>query len=222
MMKLNGRPALMLAVCGTVACMASAARGQVVINQSGATLLETFLKAPAASNDYFDVDGDGFARVFGTNDQLAPFALPPAPGFGQNLQHWIIQYRSVGSVNGFQELVDFGTTFVTTADNVEIFSSKASKSFHNRTQFIANQLPSNAIFNSANPGGAPVRRDHTALHTTHTSPARGACTERTTAPRPARLSGDHRGNQVPRARAAFGPGPRPGPALRPRLQRALG
>jgi len=170
MINLQGRPALLLAVCGTAACLAAGAKAQVVINQSGATLLENFLKAPAASNDYFDVDGDGFARVFSTNDQLAPFALPPAPGFGQNLQHWIIQYRAVGSVNGFQELVDFGTTFVTTADNVDIFSSKASKSFHNRTQFINNQVASNAIFNAGNPGGAPVRSDTTTLQATYDVP----------------------------------------------------
>ena len=147
----------LVAVCGLVAGiggLASVSLGQAVINQSGATLLENFLKAPAATNDYFDVDGNGIARALGTGtQQLAQFGLPP----GAPDQFWVIQYRAVGSVNGFQELVDFGRTFVTTADNVDIFSSRASKAFHNRTQYITNGASSNAIFNALNPGAAPVR-----------------------------------------------------------------
>jgi hypothetical protein len=153
-MKTTSKIRMIVAACGAVAGLAGSAQAQpYLINISGATLLENFLKAPASTNDYFDANGDGLARIFGDNQQLAPFGLPPGnPG-----QHWIVQYRAVGSVNGFQELIDFGRTYVTTEDNIEIFSDKASKSFHNRTQFIANGDPSNDIFNAGNPGGAPVR-----------------------------------------------------------------
>jgi hypothetical protein len=140
------------AACGAACGLAGMAQAQpYLINISGATLLENFLKAPASTNDYFDVDGNGIARIFGTNQQLAPFGLPPAG------QHWMVQYRSVGSVNGFQELIDFGRTYVTTSDNIDLFSSVAAKAFHNRTQYISNGLPSNDIFNAGNGGGAPVR-----------------------------------------------------------------
>lgn len=141
------------AACGAACGAAGLARAQpYLINISGATLLENFLKAPASTNDFFDVDGNGVGRVFGTNQQLAPFGLPLG-----DQQHWVVQYRSVGSVNGFQELIDFGRTFVTTGDNTDLFSSVAAKAFHNRTQYISNGLPSNDIFNAGNPGGAPVR-----------------------------------------------------------------
>ena len=153
-MKSNRRNQL-LAACGLVAGVGGIASAQsYLINQSGATLLENFLKAPAATNDYIDVDGDGVARIFGTNQQLAPFGLPPGSVAGQV---WIVQYRAVGSVNGFQELVDFGRSYVTTADGVDLKSANASKAFHNRLQYITNGASSNAIFNLGNGGGAPVR-----------------------------------------------------------------
>ncbi len=144
--------------CGLVGGTASIAAAQpYVINQPGATLLQNFLVAPAATNEYFDVDGDGVCPICPTVgvDQLAPFGLPPGvPG-----QHWIIQYWAVGSVNGFQNLVDYGRTFATGADCVELCSGTAALGFHNRVQYINAGAPSNPIFNAGNPLGAPVRTD---------------------------------------------------------------
>ncbi len=160
MKSVERRRLLEMAACGLVGGTASIAAAQpYVINQSGATLLQNFLVAPAATNEYFDVDGDGTCPICPVPnngpDQLAPFGLPPGiPG-----QFWIVQYRAVGSVNGFQELVDYGRNFATGPDLVEIFSTTAALAFHNRTGYINAGSPSNAIFNSGNPGGAPVRSD---------------------------------------------------------------
>ncbi len=166
---------LTLVALGLAGGLASVAQGQVVINASGATLLENFLKAPAATNDYFDVDGDGNAKKLGSlgADQLATLTYP---NFGtqtsddswnggsnaQSSRWWVLQYRAVGSVNGFQELVDFGSTFVTSADNVQINSNKATAAYHNRSQYITGQVLT-GIGNAGNPGGAPSVANTTTL-----------------------------------------------------------
>lgn len=173
-MKANKRIVALVAL-GLAGGLATVSQAQVVINQSGATLLENFLVAPAATNDYFDVDGDGNAKILLSPgaDQLAAFTFPnfgaqtvdDSWNGGANLQQsrwWIIQYRVVGSVNGFQEMVDFGSTFVTTPDNVEIFSAKASKAFHNRNQYVSGQAPQ-GIANTNNPGAAPAVSNTTSL-----------------------------------------------------------
>ncbi|MBL8765198.1 MAG: hypothetical protein JNM07_13110 [Phycisphaerae bacterium] len=166
------RIALMLAA-GTTACLATAANAQFVINETGATLLENYLKSNAATNDYWDVDGDGVARKFGTNDQLAPYTYDTigygAPISGAGGRWWALNLRLVGSVNGYQELVDYGTTFLTTADNVDLKSNRASKAFHNRRQYVTNQTITDAIGNSQNPGGLPICSNTTTLHATFTA-----------------------------------------------------
>lgn len=76
------------------------------INITGATLFRAFFEAPASTNDYIDVDGDGcfgFGKeeCFPNNvDQLAPPIIGNDPW-------WIVQHRSVGSVKGFEEFVTF-------------------------------------------------------------------------------------------------------------------
>ncbi len=74
-------------------------------NMSGATLFVNFGDAPASTNDFIDVDGDG---VFGfdpntfTVDQLAvPYNT------GGFTTHWLWTYRSVGSVEGFREFIEY-------------------------------------------------------------------------------------------------------------------
>ncbi|HLO40865.1 MAG TPA: hypothetical protein VK176_07565, partial [Phycisphaerales bacterium] len=164
-----------LAAMGLVGGLSTVSQGQVVINQSGATLLQNFLQAPAATNDYIDVDSDGNAKILGSSgaDQLAQFTFPnfgvqdadDSWNGGSNAQAsrwWVIQYRAVGSVNGLQELIDFGTTFVTTPDNVDIFSNKATNGRHNRTQYI-NAQALTGIGNASNPGGAPAVSNTTSL-----------------------------------------------------------
>ena len=74
-----------MAACGLVGGVGSLAYAQpYVINLSGSTAAQSFLTAPALTNDFFDVDGNGVARVFNTNDQLAPAGLPPSPRNGGN------------------------------------------------------------------------------------------------------------------------------------------
>lgn len=81
------------------------------VNITGATLFRAFFEAPASTNDFIDVNGDG---CFGfdadpqpgdpcfpnTVDQLAPSIQSATP-------YWIVQHRSVGSLKGFEEFVTF-------------------------------------------------------------------------------------------------------------------
>jgi hypothetical protein len=151
---------LMAGLAGSAVSLASA-QG-TVINISGATLLENLVKAPASTNDYLDVDGDGIAGIFLNGpDQLAPYdATPPFIAS----QHWIVQYRVVGSVNGFQELLDYGTSFVTSNGDPtsELSIIEASLAYNNGLLYI-NGGVGVGDYNPANPGGAPFRSDFTTL-----------------------------------------------------------
>jgi hypothetical protein len=121
-----------------------------VINISGASLLENYVRSSASTNDFIDVDGDGIAgscRNFiggvladqlatggpagfdgatetftdtngnGCYDAGEPFVDVNSNGFydGNRDQIWAVQYRVTGSVNGFNELIAFGSpnAFVT-------------------------------------------------------------------------------------------------------------
>ncbi|MCK6485539.1 MAG: hypothetical protein HUU22_16095 [Phycisphaerae bacterium] len=106
------------------------------VNISGATLFADFFEFPAAFNDHLNVDGDAYHRPGPCNDTVpdAGFydancdggrdrvdwltvdtvpgtpttGLPPVPVCGVPYTSYILfQYRSVGSVNGFREFVDF-------------------------------------------------------------------------------------------------------------------
>ncbi len=161
----NARSLALIAACGAAVPflgVAQSARAQTLINISGATLFESFFVAPASTNDYIDVDGNGVARIFSTNQQLAPGGLPPAPP-----AWWVVHYRETGSVAGLQELINMGNTFVTTGDTGQIPAITSSKSFLDRTQFITNGVSSNPIYNSANPGGCPVRSNPSTLLATY-------------------------------------------------------
>ncbi len=75
---------------------------------AGATLFVDFFRAPASTNDWNDVDLDGQAGNFSTFpfvDNLG--TLWPPNGIIST--HWMFQYRSVGSVNGFNEFVESQT-----------------------------------------------------------------------------------------------------------------
>ncbi|MBC7833924.1 MAG: hypothetical protein H7Y88_02350 [Phycisphaerales bacterium] len=163
----TNRVLMMLAACGTAAAFTSGANGQTVINLSGATLLENFFRAPASTNDYIDANGNCMARVYGSGvEQLAPGVLPPTPA----TDHWAVQYRSVGSVNGFQELVNYGQTFVTgDHDDAPLCFCVATSAYYNRIQYIATGAATGP-YNQGNPGGAPVRSDMTTLIATYEMP----------------------------------------------------
>lgn len=143
-----------------------------VINISGATLMENFIKAPASTNDFLDVDADG-NTVPAQIDNLAGFV--PSNPYNAALQ-WIVQYRVVGSVNGYQELLDFGVGCTGTVDTgitpqagnpaVQntppngLSSDVCQLAYVNSSLYISNGDPggaSSGLFNANNPGGLPVR-----------------------------------------------------------------
>ncbi len=165
-MKIGDSKLKLFVAMGLAGAAASLASAQgTVINISGATLLENLVKAPASTNDYLDVDGDGFAGIFSNGpDQLAPHDVQPPFPAGQ---HWTVQYRVVGSVNGFQELLDYGTTFVTTNGDPtsELSIIEASLAYNNSVLYI-NAGAGTGVYNPANPGGAPNRSDTTTLAAT--------------------------------------------------------
>ncbi|MDX2200014.1 MAG: hypothetical protein SF069_13720 [Phycisphaerae bacterium] len=79
---------------------------------AGATLFSDFFRAVASTNDFIDVDNDGCFGFDATPtppcgfvDQLAP-GLPPCNVTGC----WNFTYRSVGSVNGVSEFINFQCT----------------------------------------------------------------------------------------------------------------
>jgi hypothetical protein len=176
------RGAVLAAACGTALSVASGAAAQTppdVVNISGATLLENFFRARASTVDFIDADGNGVARRFGTNQQLAPFLLagsfPSNQVWPSNLK-WAVMYSAVGSTNGYQELIDFGRGYSTVAGTntnaaVSLRINARTASYYNRNRFIvagaANddsggsnpEVPfgSGSIFNANNPMGAPIR-----------------------------------------------------------------
>ncbi len=80
------------------------------INLAGATLLVDFFFQPASTNDWIDVDQDGLwgfnvGDPINTPDQLAKRFPPTTPPFDTLNTYWVFNYRSVGSVNGFNEFV---------------------------------------------------------------------------------------------------------------------
>ena len=186
--------ATLLAVTGAAASVALAQ--PYVVNISGASLLENYVKAPASTNDFIDVDGDGrfgFDSVNFTVDQLAP-ALS---GSSFNLttpsnsnHYFVVQYRVTGSINGFNELTRWGSTFVTSGENpgsstLGIIGAPtvsggsptggaASVAYANRTPYIGGTTATSGLavgaYNSANAGGAPYRSDVTTLVATYAAP----------------------------------------------------
>jgi ABC-type phosphate transport system substrate-binding protein len=166
-MKTTNRNLLALAALGLAGTLASTARAQTVINISGATLFESFFTAPASTTDYIDVDGDGFARINLSDDQLAPVfnvASPPGSSSGANSPWWAINYRETGSVAGLTELINNGSVFATDNDH-GVIPGNISKAFFNRAQYINNGVGS-GVYNASNPGGSPVRTNTSTLQAT--------------------------------------------------------
>ncbi|MCC7387832.1 MAG: hypothetical protein IT431_03600 [Phycisphaerales bacterium] len=148
---------------GLAGAAASVATAQpYLVNGTGATLFQNFLRSPAATNDFIDVDGD--CQLAFDGDQLAPFD----PSFPWNSsQHWQVTYRVVGSVNGFAELRDWGLdAYVVGPDNDTddlpvdqgtFRSDFSDESLWNRAPFVTAGLPSGNGYTTLNPGGTPVR-----------------------------------------------------------------
>jgi hypothetical protein len=162
-------PFVLLAAAGAAIAVAPSAQAAGVINISGATLFESFFAAPAATNDYIDVDGNGTAGSLGSFSvqQLASPGVPPPTGSTV----WCIQYRATGSGNGLAELVSYvdpvNADATSDGDSVGIESSNAENAYYNRTKFIDKNTGLQAIANASNPGAYPVTHDasYNALYT---------------------------------------------------------
>jgi len=149
---------LVLAAAGAAIGIQGVATAQpFVINISGATLLQNFVSSEGSTNDFIDVDGDG---DFGSGDVDQLATGPISGGSFPAGTWWVVQYRIVGSVNGFQELVDWGRSNWATGIDTgpELLASNATDgAIHNRQTYITAGVASNPIYNANNPGGAPVR-----------------------------------------------------------------
>ncbi|MBX3378232.1 MAG: hypothetical protein KF678_14655 [Phycisphaeraceae bacterium] len=142
-MKKVGRNISTLAILAGTA-MSAYAQQPAVINLSGATLLENFLKAPAATNDYLDCDGDGIAGILNTGiDNLTPTNTSTA---WTSADHWALSYRVAGSVAGYQELIDFGQSAVANC------ASPSSWPGNFVTGFAGLVNPPNVVFSNTTTG----------------------------------------------------------------------
>lgn len=139
-------------------CMGWANAQTGLINVSGATLLENYVKSNASTNDYIDVDGNGVAGWLQSGiQQLAP------SGPSNTSQVWGVQYRVTGSVNGFIELTRFGSGSCASGNDTNAagilgtrtgVAGSASGAYFNRTLYI-NATGATGAYNQGNPGGAP-------------------------------------------------------------------
>ncbi len=166
-----------LSIIGLVSCCGLAASTALaqpsVINISGASLLENYVRSLASTNDFIDVDGDGVAGILNTGvDQLAPAVT--GNNYPGNLR-WIVQYRVTGSVNGLTELFNFGSPNAATGNDANTagilgarplsgVAGNATTAYANRTAYITAGSFS-GVYNQGNPGGAPYRNDLTSLAT---------------------------------------------------------
>ncbi|MFG0327886.1 MAG: dockerin type I repeat-containing protein [Phycisphaerales bacterium JB037] len=152
---------LCIAACGMAGGLVSVAGAQPFqVSGSGATLLQALLEAPAATNDFIDVDGDGISAGQGTGvDQLAPddCSFPFAAD-----QHWQLNYRIIGSANGFVELADWSFTPAFSPDGISpdaqlntLTGEFSDKSIMNRFAFVNAGVPALSCYNLNFPGGTP-------------------------------------------------------------------
>ena len=176
MASLSPRTLLPFVAAGCAGGLAPIAVAQpTLINISGATLLENFVSTPGSTNDFIDVDKNGISGKLGTGiQQLAPQAPPVFP-FSANAV-WAVNYRVIGSVNGFKELQAFGRSFATTDafDANGIRMSGTSVGYYNTLKYVINSLTSSPLANTGNPGACPVRSDTTTLRATYAAPNTGA------------------------------------------------
>ncbi len=115
------------------------------VNISGATLFLNFFTAPASTNDFIDVDGDGFA---GYHPGTPPFVDQVAPTYTCSgwSGWWLLQYRGVGSVEGFGEFID--NQLLGTIPSLV----PSENGLINRVPFATTGVPSNPC-SSCNPHG---------------------------------------------------------------------
>jgi hypothetical protein len=177
-MKTSNRAAFkLLLAAGLPMGLASAAFAQgTVINVSGATLLENYVNQAASTNDHIDVDGDGVCGRCPVNfppDQLAVAGV--GPGFPAD-QFWTVQYFAVGSINGLNDLINWGDAFVTSdasgagTDPTRLSLARVTRGYNNRSLFANAGALTGLLGNLGNPYGAPNRSDTSSLLATYDAP----------------------------------------------------
>ncbi|MCC7203730.1 MAG: hypothetical protein IT441_01510 [Phycisphaeraceae bacterium] len=136
------------------------------VNISGATLFYNFFTAPASTNDWADVDGDGvfgFDPMFGTTDQLATTPTINNPGnpatysvtFGSP-SYWMVNYRGVGSGNGLKEMVNDQLARINGSSNIPT-SVPAEGGLFNRLAYVTQLgLVDTGVANPNHASGSPV------------------------------------------------------------------
>ncbi len=163
---------ILIAAAGFAVSGAAALAQPFAVNGSGATLQQNFFRAPASTNDFIDVNGDGVVTP-SFNAQLAPFDVT-FPFV--STQHWQMTYRVVGSGNGLDQLISWGAAFATQPDgnpaNLTLQTIFSDEALHNRTAYVTAGV-AQAIANLNNPDGIPFRTltDGSYLITTSTDPA---------------------------------------------------
>ena len=158
----------LVTVCGLAATSALAQPS--VINISGASLLENYVRSPASTNDFIDVDGNGVAGSLGS-PSVQQLATTTSGGAFSPALKWIVQYRVTGSVNGLKELIQFGSPFLATGNDSNATGilgqrpsagvlGDATTAYQNRVTYIAAGA-NTGVYNQGNPGGAPYTADLT-------------------------------------------------------------
>jgi hypothetical protein len=120
-------------------------------NISGATLFKNFFKAPAGTNDFIDVDDNGY---FGFHFD-PPYVQQLAPDWGSAPYYWTVQFRGVGSGNGLKELVNFYNCAPPGPPPNPDFGNPTDQSTINRTVWWTTS-GGTGPYNPANPGSCPV------------------------------------------------------------------
>ncbi len=147
-MKKSISPWIVLAAAGAAMAASSVASAQQLINVSGSSLLGSFVRGGASTNDFI-----------GVSAQTPALGTQLASGTGA----WSVNYRVSGSINGFDELLTFGyPNFTTAADDrtvgniTPLNSLQLTDEWFNRVQYITSGVTS-GIYNGLNAGGQPKR-----------------------------------------------------------------
>jgi hypothetical protein len=171
---IRSKNARLLALAACVGTTGSVAFGQAdySVTLSGATLLQNFIRDPLSTVDVIDVNGDGLSRTGSpaVTQQLVfrPGSNNPADLDSQNpsapnQNYWVVQYRSVGSVNGVRDIARYGrpnTVSEPATGPLMDWRRTETVSWQHLT-FIDNSQTSPiiapSVFNSLNPSGLPNR-----------------------------------------------------------------
>jgi hypothetical protein len=120
------------------------------VNISGATLFADFFTAPASTNDYIDVDGDGQYGFLDYSPWVDQLATTYSTSDWES--YWSVAYRGVGSGSGLSDLVNWYNR------DPELFADltvPADYGYINRIAWATLGVMG-TIADSSLPGGCPV------------------------------------------------------------------